>query len=82
MASCPVQYPFLPFIFTLNTGKPSTLQDCNNPDWVPSLKMGYDVRVSKETIERYSHLQAHKRRRHDINTAESLLLLAIIDVVT
>ena len=42
--------------------------------------MGYDVPVSKETIERYSHLQAHKRRRHDIDTAEGSLLLAIIDV--
>jgi hypothetical protein len=60
----------------LYTGKPATLQDCNNPGWVPTLKMGYDVPVAKESVERYSRLQARKRRRHDIDTAESLLLLA------
>jgi hypothetical protein len=38
--------------------------------------MGYDVPVAKESVERYSRLQARKRRRHDIDTAESLLLLA------
>ena len=68
--------PIFTFIFALNTGKPATLQDCNNLDWVPSLKMEYDVPVLKETIECYSCLQARKRRRHDIDTAESLLLLA------
>lgn len=44
----------------LYTGKPATLQDCNNPDWVPTLKMGYDVPVAKESVERYSRLQARK----------------------
>ena len=38
--------------------------------------MGYDVPVSKESIGCYSRLQARKRRRHDIDTAEILLLLA------
>ena len=62
--------------FVYNLGKPATLQDSTNPDWVPSLKMGYDTAISKDTFERYSRQQTRKRKQIDIDTAESLLLLA------
>lgn len=74
--SCPLPSPLPACLqFTL-LGKPATLQDSNHPDWVPSLKMGYDVAISKDAFERYSRLQARKRKQVDVDTAESLLLLA------
>ena len=41
-------------------GKPSSLYDSLNPDWVPSLKMGYDVGCPND-LERYNRLV--KRRQ-------------------
>lgn len=38
--------------------------------------MGYDVAISKNTFECYSRLQSCKRKQVDVDTAESLLLLA------
>ena len=32
--------------------------------------MGYDVAISKDTSERYSRLQARKRKRLDVDTAD------------
>ena len=57
----------------LYEGKPAKLEDTNNPDWVPSLKMGYDVANSGGSLERYSRLQARclKRRRADNSWCES-----------
>ena len=37
------------FIFIHNLGKPAGLQECINPDWLPSLKLRYDD----------GHLQSH-----------------------
>ena len=60
-------------------GKPSALYDCDNPDWIPTLKMDTTTVVtSDQTSERNSRrrLKARKRKRLDITAAESLLLLA------
>ena len=43
-------------------GKPAQLYDCNNPDWVPSLKLGYE-RSQAPDQERYTRLQVRNKRR-------------------
>ena len=42
---------------------PSKLYDVNNPDWAPSLKLGYDIHTagSRERHERMTARRARKR---------------------
>lgn len=54
-------------------GKPAILEDTNNPDWVPSLKMGYHVATSRDSHDRYTRLQTrNKRRRIDAENITSI----------
>ena len=47
-------------------GKPSSIYDKDNPDWAPSLKLGYDCnKVTESSQERYNRAKERvvKRRR-------------------
>ena len=41
-------------------GKPASLEDETNPDWVPYLKMGYDRHdvSDSQSLARYARVQA------------------------
>ena len=54
------------------TGKPSPHYQESNPDWAPSLMMGYEATSSSSTCsDRYSRLQSReKRRKVDRNGSE------------
>ena len=44
------------------TGKPSLLYDDENPDWVPSQKMGYVISNHSDQ-DRYDRLKERRRRK-------------------
>ena len=49
-------------------GKPSSIYDKDNPDWAPSLKLGYDCKKVKDSSpDRYNRAQerVEKRRRSE-----------------
>ena len=41
------------------------MYDSTNPDWVPSLKMGYET-LNTQDQERYARLQLRKKRKVDV----------------
>ncbi|XP_065884562.1 uncharacterized protein [Dysidea avara] len=45
------------------SGKPSTLYDVTNPDWLPTLNMGYQCRPANG--ERYARAQKRRRQKLD-----------------
>ena len=67
-----IQYCVLIITCKINTGKPAVLEDDTNPDWVPSLKMGYEipVSVSADPVIRYARAQARHKNKLRIEYAE------------
>ncbi|XP_041362560.1 uncharacterized protein LOC121378453 [Gigantopelta aegis] len=55
------------------SGKPSTLYDETNPDWVPSLNLGYKQCTSTDPGQRYSRLQNRKETKQTRAAALTLL---------
>ena len=52
-------------------GRPAPLYDSTNPDWVPSLKMGYETSHTPDQ-ERYTRLCLRKKRKIDAVEDEDL----------
>ena len=53
-------------------GMPSALYDLNNPDWAPSLKLGYELKVTgKDRYERMTARTARKRHSGQIDICSS-----------
>ena len=53
-------------------GMPSALYDVNNPDWSPSLKLGYEFQVTgKDRYERMTARTARKRHSGNIDICSS-----------
>ena len=48
-------------------GKPSALYDSTSPDWVPSLKMGYNKAGCKNDSDRYERANSINRRAHEVD---------------
>ena len=51
-------------MFNCNPGKPAGLHEKTNPDWAPSMRMGYGVPVEeKDLTSRYNRAQARNKRK-------------------
>ncbi len=49
-------------------GSPAKLYDSTNPDWVPSLKLGYDTSSTQKATERYVRVAERNSRRRPAPT--------------
>ena len=54
------------------SSKPTSLFDETNPDWVPSLRMGYEDNCSAQesSCVRYQRLEERRKRKRDLDAAE------------
>ncbi len=53
-------------------GKPSSRYDQDNPDWTPSLKMGYnqiDPTITEKRMNRYARLKSRRNRKENSRTS-------------
>ena len=51
-------------------GFPCKLYDADNPDWAPSLKLGYDAGTSSKSRERYERAVERVARKRAIDESE------------
>lgn len=50
----------------MNIGKPANLNDINNPDWIPSLHMGYERNDNiEQKINRFERVKRRKVTKRD-----------------
>lgn len=59
------------------SGRSADLFDTTNPDWVPSIKMGYEEKACKVEIAvaRNKRAKARENKRKDLEAAETILSL-------
>ncbi len=55
------------------SGKPSTVYDLNNPDWAPSVNMGYESSESCQASRRYQRLKERNKSAASTSSKESNL---------
>lgn len=63
--------------FTMNyiqQDRPAELCDVNNPDWVPSQHLGYEIEV---TVKRKSSLECHKRVLKRVSKQKSVRMIDV-----
>lgn len=53
------------------SGKPSTVYDTNNPDWAPSVNMGYECSTSSQASSRYQRLKQRQKQTASAPLLES-----------
>ncbi len=55
------------------SGKPSTVYDLNNPDWAPSVNLGYESSESRQASRRYQRLKERNKSAASTSSKESNL---------
>ncbi|RUS68441.1 hypothetical protein EGW08_023797 [Elysia chlorotica] len=65
----------------LSKGQPAYEQYETDPDWIPSVKMGHDMKrnVAASSSKHY-RAEGRKKRKKDIEAATSLLELSASDI--